>query len=150
MSHFMRFQVLMALSMKTVVFWTVALCSLVKVYWGSRGTSDEGSKDLWNISRLLPDYKAQQTQKTAIFRLHFPEKLYQNKILYKINYYNITFQDLTLYNMSLVCSHSYCHGVDKNTETRRLQMAPGSYSFIKISKFMTIILMCIAESHADR
>jgi hypothetical protein len=128
----------------------VALGSLVKVYRVSRGSSDEDSKDLWNISRLLPDYKAQQTQKAAIFMLHFPEKLYQNKSLYKINYYNITFQGLTLYSMSLASSHSYCYGVYKNTKMRQPQMAPCSYSFIKISQFMTIILMCVTESHADR
>jgi hypothetical protein len=42
----MIIQVLMAVSMKMAVFWTVALGSLVKVYRVSRGSSDEDSKDL--------------------------------------------------------------------------------------------------------
>jgi hypothetical protein len=33
----MRFQVFTAVSMKVAVFWVVAPCSLVKVYWYSRG-----------------------------------------------------------------------------------------------------------------
>jgi hypothetical protein len=55
---------------KMTVCWDVALYSLVGVYQRFRGacclhhqgTDDEGSKHLWNVGKLLPDY-----QKTVIF-----------------------------------------------------------------------------------
>jgi hypothetical protein len=40
---------------KMAVFWVVASCSLVEVY---HRPDDGGSKDLWNIGKLLPDYTA--------------------------------------------------------------------------------------------
>jgi hypothetical protein len=57
--------------MKMAVFWVVALCSLVEVYQRFRGPcclhhqgddcfDDGGSKDLWNVGKLLPDYMALQ------------------------------------------------------------------------------------------
>jgi hypothetical protein len=65
----MRIEVLMAWSIKMAVFWFVALCSLVEVYWHSRGAcclhrpDDRGSRHLWNISKPLPDYMAQQLRR---------------------------------------------------------------------------------------
>jgi hypothetical protein len=45
------------------IFWDVAPYSLVEVYWRFRGAcclhhqgSDEGSKYLWSVGKLLPDY----------------------------------------------------------------------------------------------
>jgi hypothetical protein len=47
----------MAASMKMAVFRIVAPCSLVEVYQPFIGHPDAGdSKDLWNTSKLLPDY----------------------------------------------------------------------------------------------
>jgi hypothetical protein len=55
---------------KMVVFWVVAPCSLVEVYQRFRGACrvmskhpDDGSKHLWNIGKLLPDYMAQQPRR---------------------------------------------------------------------------------------
>jgi hypothetical protein len=46
------------------VFWVVAPCSLVEVYRRFTGASDRpddgGSKHLWNVDKLLPDYTTQQ------------------------------------------------------------------------------------------
>jgi hypothetical protein len=54
--------------MKMAVFWVVAPCNLVEVYQrfrsllppSSRRPDDEGSKDLLNVGKLLPDYTAPQ------------------------------------------------------------------------------------------
>jgi hypothetical protein len=53
--------------MKMAVFWVVALCSLEEVYQRLGGTwclhhrpDDGGSKDLWNVGKLLPGYTALQ------------------------------------------------------------------------------------------
>jgi hypothetical protein len=66
----LRFQFLTATSMKTAVFYVVALCSLVEVYRHFRGAcclhhhvthcpDYGGSTNLWNIGKLLPDYTEQ-------------------------------------------------------------------------------------------
>jgi hypothetical protein len=44
--------------MKMLVFWVVAPCSLVEVYWCFRGTCC-----LWNVSKLLPDYMVLQPRR---------------------------------------------------------------------------------------
>jgi hypothetical protein len=60
--------------MKIAVFWVVAPCSLVEVYQRSRGPcclhhqrddrpDDGGSKDLWNVGKLLPDYMVLQPRR---------------------------------------------------------------------------------------
>jgi hypothetical protein len=59
-----RFQVLTAASMKITVFRDIVPCSPVEVNRRFRGTyclqhhhlDDGGSKHLWNVSQLLPDY----------------------------------------------------------------------------------------------
>jgi hypothetical protein len=54
---------------KIVAIWVAALCGLIEVYHRLRGhccclhhqsncCGNGGSKDLWNISKLLPDYMA--------------------------------------------------------------------------------------------
>jgi hypothetical protein len=54
---------------KMTAFWGVALCNLVEVYRRFRGACclhrpvDGGSKYLWNVGNLLPDYTAQQPRK---------------------------------------------------------------------------------------
>jgi hypothetical protein len=52
------------------VFWVVALCSLVEVYQRFRGPfclhhrpDDGGSKNLWNVGKLLQDYTALQPRR---------------------------------------------------------------------------------------
>jgi hypothetical protein len=56
------------------VFWVVAPCSLVEVFQRFRGPcsgwwvvthrpDDGGSKDLWNVGKLLPDYTALQPRR---------------------------------------------------------------------------------------
>jgi hypothetical protein len=53
----------------TAVFWVVAPCSLVEVYQRFRGPccthrpDDGGSKDFWNVGKLLPDYSALQPRR---------------------------------------------------------------------------------------
>jgi hypothetical protein len=75
-SIFVRFEVLTAVSTKMAVFWVVAPCSLVEVYLRFRGPcclhhygyyrpDDGGSKDLWNIGKLLPDYTALQPRRQS-------------------------------------------------------------------------------------
>jgi hypothetical protein len=54
--------------MKIAVFWVVAPCSLVE-------PDDGGSKDLWNVGKLLPDYtvlqpRRQQSELNYIFGLN--------------------------------------------------------------------------------
>jgi hypothetical protein len=55
--------------MKMAVFWFVAPCSLVEVYQRFRGPwvtyrpDDGGSKDLWNVGKLLPDHMALQPRR---------------------------------------------------------------------------------------
>jgi hypothetical protein len=44
-------------STKMAVFWVVAPCSLVD------RPDDGGSKDLWNVDKLLPDYTALQPRR---------------------------------------------------------------------------------------
>jgi hypothetical protein len=44
---------------KMAVFWVVAPCSLVEVYHGNH-PYDGGSKYLWNVGKLLPDYMVLQ------------------------------------------------------------------------------------------
>jgi hypothetical protein len=58
---------------KMAVFGVVALCSLVEVYQHFRcpcclhhqgdHPDDGGSKDLWNVGKLLPDYTALQSRR---------------------------------------------------------------------------------------
>jgi hypothetical protein len=60
------FEVLTAASVKMAVFRVVAPCSLLDVYRRFRGACclhHQGSKDLWNIGKLLPDYSALQPRK---------------------------------------------------------------------------------------
>jgi hypothetical protein len=59
MSHRVRFQVLIAASVKMAVFWVVAPCSLVEVYRRFRGA-------------CCPHYQGDRAtiQKTAIFMSH--------------------------------------------------------------------------------
>jgi hypothetical protein len=39
--------------MEMAVFWVVAPFSLVEIYQRFRGPDDGGSKDLWNVGKLL-------------------------------------------------------------------------------------------------
>jgi hypothetical protein len=56
---------------KMAVFWIVAPCSLVEVYQRFRGpcclhhqgSDDRGSKDIWNVGKLLPDYTVLQPRR---------------------------------------------------------------------------------------
>jgi hypothetical protein len=58
------FHVLTVASMKKTVFWVVAPCGMVDTDWCFRwayclehqGDDDRGTKHLWNIGKLLPDY----------------------------------------------------------------------------------------------
>jgi hypothetical protein len=70
--HSVTFQVLKAASMKMTVFWVVAPCSLVHVYRCFRGVcclhhphGDGGSKHLWNVGKILPDYMAQHPRRRS-------------------------------------------------------------------------------------
>jgi hypothetical protein len=65
-----RFKVLTAARVKITVFWDVAPCSLAEVYQrfgdacclyhqGAHRPDDGGSKHLWNVGKLLPDYTSQ-------------------------------------------------------------------------------------------
>jgi hypothetical protein len=64
-----RIQVLTAANMKTTVFWDIAPCSVVEVYRLFGGScclhhqSDGGSKHVWNVGKLLPDFTAQQPRR---------------------------------------------------------------------------------------
>jgi hypothetical protein len=53
------FEVLTTVSTKMAVFWVVAPCSLAEVYQLDHG----GSKDLWNVGIILPDYTALQPRR---------------------------------------------------------------------------------------
>jgi len=64
---FVRFQVLTAASMSFTVSWDIASCSLVETdrrFSGACfpqhrcGEKYAGSKHIWNIAQLLPDYAA--------------------------------------------------------------------------------------------
>jgi hypothetical protein len=55
---YILYQGLKILGLKMTVFWDVALCSLMEVYRCFRG-----SKHLWNVSKLLPDYMAQHPRR---------------------------------------------------------------------------------------
>jgi hypothetical protein len=65
------FEVLTVVSTKMDVFWVVPLCSLVEVYQHFRGPcclhhhgpDNGGSKDLWNVGKLPPDYMVLQPRK---------------------------------------------------------------------------------------
>jgi hypothetical protein len=66
------FQVLMAASIKMTVLWDAVPCSVVEVYQYFRGAcclshypNDGGSKCLWNVSKLLPDYMVQHPRKQS-------------------------------------------------------------------------------------
>jgi hypothetical protein len=82
----MRFQILMVVSMKMAIFWVVALCTLVKVYWCFRGAGcpdDGGSKHLWNVSELIPDYTAQQPTRQPSSRWTATESPSNTNYFYK-------------------------------------------------------------------
>jgi hypothetical protein len=59
--------------MKMTVFWDVAPCSLVEVDWLLRGSfdlhhyrpDDGGSKLLWNVGHLLPDFTVQHPRRQS-------------------------------------------------------------------------------------
>jgi hypothetical protein len=62
--------ILSSLRLKMAVFWVVAPCSLVEAEQRFKGTCclhhqgyDGGSKDLWNVGKLLPDYTALQPRR---------------------------------------------------------------------------------------
>jgi hypothetical protein len=60
------FEVLTAVRTKMTVFWVVALCSLVEVCQRFRGPCclhHQGSKDIWNAGKLLPNYTALQPRR---------------------------------------------------------------------------------------
>jgi hypothetical protein len=63
MNHqwFVRFQVLMVVTMKMTVFWDIAPCNMVEVY---RCSDDGGSKHLWN-GKLLQDYMVQHHRRQS-------------------------------------------------------------------------------------
>jgi hypothetical protein len=48
---------------KIAVFWVVAPCSLVEVSSMSHRPDDGGSKDPWNVGKLLPDYTVLQPRR---------------------------------------------------------------------------------------
>jgi hypothetical protein len=70
-NNIVMYEVLMVASMKIAVFWVVMPHSPVDVYHHFRGAcclhhhllDGWGSKDLWNDSKLLPDYLVQQTRR---------------------------------------------------------------------------------------
>jgi hypothetical protein len=69
------------------VFWVVALFSLVEVYHRCRGTCDRpddgGSKHLWNVGKLLPDYTVLQPRRqlSSYLPLWEPEILIGNHFM---------------------------------------------------------------------
>jgi hypothetical protein len=80
---YVRFQVFMAASIKTAVFWVAAPCSVVKVYRRFRGAcwlhhqgDDKGSNHLWKVSKLLPNYTAQQPRRQVTFTSSFSSSWY--------------------------------------------------------------------------
>jgi hypothetical protein len=62
------FQVLTAVSTKMAVFWVVAPCCL---HHQGDEWDDGGSKDLWNVGKLLPDYTALQPKRQPSSRNGF-------------------------------------------------------------------------------
>jgi hypothetical protein len=77
---------------KMAVFWVVAPCSLVEFYQYFRGPcclhhqgpNDGGSKDLWNVGKLLPDYMTLQPrrQPSSYSPPWQPEILLSNQIMF--------------------------------------------------------------------
>jgi hypothetical protein len=57
-----RFKVLTAASIKSTAFRDIAPCILVEVYRRFRG-ADGSSKLLWNVGKLLSEYKAQYSRR---------------------------------------------------------------------------------------
>jgi hypothetical protein len=60
-----KFRVFTAASMKMAVFWVVAPCSLVEVYWRFRGSCclhHQGTHRS-DVGKILPDYMAQQPRR---------------------------------------------------------------------------------------
>jgi hypothetical protein len=49
--YIVRFQVLKAASMKMALFWVVAPCSLVEVYWRFRGATTQKTAIVWYTTR---------------------------------------------------------------------------------------------------
>jgi hypothetical protein len=75
------------------VVWVVAPCSLVEVYQRFRGPcypDDGGSKDLWNVGKLLPDYTVlqprtqQSSEWNAIKFSNVPGQLSQFRVWLRI------------------------------------------------------------------
>jgi hypothetical protein len=66
----LRFQVLMAMSLKMSVFWDVAPCSLVEIDVLDLLTHRpyRGSKHLWNIGQFLPDYTVQHPRRQSSWK----------------------------------------------------------------------------------
>jgi hypothetical protein len=80
----------MEASMKMAVFWVVALCSLVKTDRRFRGRptcclhhqGDDhgGSKYLWNVGKLLPDYTELQPRRQTSRLMMFENTYYYDQI----------------------------------------------------------------------
>jgi hypothetical protein len=83
--NLVRFQVLTAASMKMAVFWVVAPCSLVEVYWRFRGACCL-HQHLWNVGKLIPDYMVQQPSR-QLSLMFFVQMLSEQKICFKSGMY---------------------------------------------------------------
>jgi hypothetical protein len=75
------------------VFWVVVPCRLVEVYHRFRGPcclhhqgdhpDDGGSKDLWNVVKLLPDYTVLQPRRQpSSYSPPWEPQILQNTVLY--------------------------------------------------------------------
>jgi hypothetical protein len=70
------------------VFWDVALCSLVEVYrhFTTYRPDDGGSKHLWNVGKLLPDYTAQHPRRHSFSYLPpWEPEILPNVIFFIVN-----------------------------------------------------------------
>jgi hypothetical protein len=77
----LRFQVLMVESLKMAVFWVVVSCNLVEVYWCFRG-----SKHIWNVCKLVPDYMAQQSRRQPCsgIQLFFLNSYFLDSFIFRV------------------------------------------------------------------
>jgi hypothetical protein len=63
-----------SLYLKMTALWDIAPCSLVEFDWRFRGEvshcpDDGGSKDLWNVGKLVPDHTALQPRRQSLIAL---------------------------------------------------------------------------------